>query len=48
MKDAVTVPDLFATIATAIGLDPNETVTSPGGRPITMTHDGTPVKSLLA
>jgi hypothetical protein len=48
VKDAVTVPDLFATIASAIGLDPNETVTSPGGRPITMTDDGTPVRSLLA
>jgi uncharacterized protein (DUF1501 family) len=48
VKDAVTVPDLFATIATAIGLDPTETVTSPAGRPITMTNDGKPVKSLLA
>jgi len=48
VRDPVTVPDLFATLATAIGLDPNDTVATPAGRPITMTNDGTPVRALLA
>ena len=48
VKDAVTVPNLLATIATALGLDPNDTVMSPVGRPISLTDDGVPVKALLA
>jgi uncharacterized protein (DUF1501 family) len=41
------VPDLLATMATAIGLDPAYTVTSPAGRPISVTDGGTPIRSLL-
>ena len=47
VKDAVTVPDLFATVATALGLDPGETMMSPSGRPIALTENGRPVKALL-
>ena len=48
VKDAVSVPDLLATIATIVGLDPADTVLSPAGRPIALTDHGTPVKALLA
>jgi uncharacterized protein (DUF1501 family) len=48
VKDPVTVPDLLATIATIVGLDPADTVLSPAGRPISLTDHGTPVKALLA
>ena len=48
MKDAVTVPNLLATIATTLGLDPADMVQSPSGRPINLTDSGTPVRALLA
>ncbi len=44
----VTVPDLFATLATLLGLDPEETVLTPAGRPISMTDHGKPVRELIA
>jgi Protein of unknown function (DUF1501) len=47
VKDAVTVPNLLATIATLVGLDPTDTVMSPAGRPISLTDGGTVVKALL-
>lgn len=47
VKDAVRVPDLVATMATALGLDPADTAQSPAGRPITLSEGGTPVKALL-
>jgi uncharacterized protein (DUF1501 family) len=47
VKDAVTVPNLLATIAHALGLDPDDTVMSPAGRPIGLTEHGVPVKQLL-
>ena len=47
VKDAVPVPDLLATIATVLGLDPDDTVMSPAGRPIALTEHGVPVKALL-
>ncbi|MDB5215951.1 MAG: hypothetical protein JWO86_3878 [Myxococcaceae bacterium] len=47
VKDAVTVPNLLATIATTLGMDPADTVQSPAGRPIALTDGGTPVKQLL-
>jgi len=43
----VTVPNLFATITTLLGLDPGKTVTSPIGRPISITDDGTPIATLM-
>jgi uncharacterized protein (DUF1501 family) len=47
VKDAVTVPNLLATIATTLGMDPAEMAQSPAGRPIALTDGGTPVKALL-
>lgn len=47
VKDAVPVPNLLATIATVLGLDPDDTAVSPAGRPISLTDHGVPVKSLL-
>ncbi|MDB4933087.1 MAG: hypothetical protein JWP87_59 [Labilithrix sp.] len=47
VKDAVTVPNLLATIATTLGLDPADMVQSPAGRPIALTDGGVPVKALL-
>lgn len=47
VKDAVTVPDLLATIATPLGLSPDDTAMSPAGRPISLTDSGAPVKRLL-
>jgi uncharacterized protein (DUF1501 family) len=48
VKDAVPVPNLLATIATTLGLNPDDTVLSPAGRPISLTEHGVPVKALLA
>jgi hypothetical protein len=44
----VTVPDLFATLATLLGMDPEETVLTPAGRPISLTDHGRPVRELIA
>ena len=46
VRDAVTVPDLLATIAERLGLDPGEVVMAPSGRPITLTDSGVPVTAL--
>lgn len=43
----VTVADLVRTIATAMGLDPEATRSSPSGRPITMVDGGTVIDELL-
>lgn len=47
VKDAVSVPNLLATIATPLGLDPADMAQSPAGRPIALTDSGTPVRALL-
>jgi hypothetical protein len=47
VKDAVTVPNLLATVATTLGLDPADLAQSPAGRPISLTDSGVPVKALL-
>jgi uncharacterized protein (DUF1501 family) len=41
------VPDLLATMATQLGLDPAYTQTSPAGRPISLTDDGKPIAALI-
>jgi uncharacterized protein (DUF1501 family) len=43
----VSVPDLLATIAFCMGLNPDETVTTPQGRPIAVTDGGAVVRGLL-
>ncbi len=47
VKDAVTVPNLLATVATTLGMDPADMVQSPAGRPIALTDGGMPVKAIL-
>jgi uncharacterized protein (DUF1501 family) len=42
-----TVPDLLATMANQLGLDPEHTEATPAGRPISITDDGTPIRALL-
>ncbi len=48
VEKAVTVPDLWATVAGQLGVDPAKTVMTPGGRPITMTDMGNPITGILA
>ena len=43
----VIVPDLFATIATTLGMNPAKSFMTPVGRPIAITEKGTPIKELL-
>lgn len=47
VKDAVPVPALVATIAATLGLDPDDTVMSPAGRPISLADHAAPVRALL-
>lgn len=44
---AVLVPDLFATIAAQLGLDPTRFFDTPSGRPIAVTDGGTVQRDLL-
>ncbi len=46
-SDPVTVPDLFATIATLIGMDPKHEVMSPVGRPIAVSDGGKAIRALI-
>ncbi len=46
-SDPVTVPDLFATIATLIGMDPKHEEMSPVGRPIAVSDGGKPIQALI-
>jgi hypothetical protein len=41
------VPDLFATMAVQLGLDPDETVQTRIGRPISVTDNGRPIREIL-
>ena len=43
----VTVPDLFATIATAFGIDPSNEYYTPNGRPVQFVDNGKPVREIL-
>jgi len=47
VKDPVPIQNLLATIASPLGLTPDDTVMSPAGRPISLTDNGLPIKSLL-
>jgi uncharacterized protein (DUF1501 family) len=46
-KDPTGVADLFATIATVLGLDPAKEVITPRGRPVELTDKGKPIAALL-
>ena len=41
------VPDLLATCATVLGLDPHEETATPVGRPIALTDGGRPISAAL-
>jgi hypothetical protein len=47
-SDPVTVPDLFATIATLLGIDPKREEMSPVGRPIAVSDNGKAIQGLIA
>jgi len=46
-SNPVTVPDLFATFATLLGIDPKREEMSPVGRPIAVSDGGTPIRALI-
>ena len=48
VADKLSAPDLFATIASRLGLDPQETVQAPNGRPVTLTDGGSVITKLIA
>jgi len=43
----VTIPNFFATITHQMGIAPDKTVLSPGGRPVSITERGTVIRELL-
>ncbi len=44
----VSIPDLHATIHRALGIDPEEPLMTPGGRPVPITDFGQPVEELFS
>jgi hypothetical protein len=48
VANAVGVPDFFATVATALGLDPTKSKETPAGRPISISDSGKVLRDLLA
>ncbi len=46
-KDPVTVPDLFATMATALGIDPKKRYIDRDAGAVRVTDQGTPISALL-
>jgi uncharacterized protein (DUF1501 family) len=47
VEGAVTIPDLFATVASQLGVDPAESLSTPAGRPISVTDSGSAVEALV-
>jgi uncharacterized protein (DUF1501 family) len=47
VADKMSVADLFATLATQLGMDPQSTMQTPSGRPVTLTDGGIPVEKLV-
>jgi hypothetical protein len=41
------VADLFATVGTLLGLDPDETVQTRSGRPLSVTDGGQPIRAIM-
>lgn len=48
VRDSVSVPNLFATVAHQLGIAPDKTLLSPGGRPISVTERGAVIRPILA
>ena len=46
-EGAVSVPDFFATLAAQLGMSPDRTRSTPLGRPVALTNNGTPIAALL-
>lgn len=42
------VPDLLATMAAQLGMNPDDTESTAIGRPISLTDSGTPIRAILA
>jgi hypothetical protein len=47
VKRPITMPDLFATLALRVGLNPDKTMTTPLGRPLSITDSGKPLAELM-
>ncbi|HEY4015746.1 MAG TPA: DUF1501 domain-containing protein [Polyangiaceae bacterium] len=47
VRDPTGIPDLLATMATLLGLDPDDTEITPAGRPVALTNGGRPIRALL-
>jgi hypothetical protein len=47
VRDPTAVPDLLATMATLLGLDPDDTEITPAGRPVSLTNGGRPIRAIL-
>jgi uncharacterized protein (DUF1501 family) len=48
VRDATSIAELHATVATAMGLDPGVTRVTPEGRPFSLTDGGKPIAPILA
>jgi hypothetical protein len=46
--DATRVQDLLATMAVQLGMSPDDTESTPIGRPISLTDGGAPIRAILA
>lgn len=46
-KNPVKIPDLLATLFTAVGIDPNKEYTDSGGKPVRLVEKGTAIRALL-
>ncbi len=47
VEKAVTVPDLFATLVTLLGIEHDRSFDTPSGRPLFVTDGGTPLRELI-
>lgn len=47
VSEKVSVADLFATVASRLGIDPNDTVQAPNGRPVSVTDGGLVISGIL-
>ncbi|HCQ05031.1 MAG TPA: hypothetical protein DIT99_32160 [Candidatus Latescibacteria bacterium] len=43
----ISLPDLFATITTILGMDPADEYFTPNGRPVALVDKGSPIQELL-
>lgn len=47
VEHPVTIPDLFATVATLLGMDPDKEWMTPAGRPVSLTLHGSPIEAIM-